>query len=256
MKTSKCLSLRENADFAQNAKSAPLANLRMMDRGAVYAMVCATLAALTLVLPPSASASAQHQRVNCSRDLLPPDERPQFFPVDVFGPAGQLTASSYACYLRAMHERPLTVPAGQATTQVYRLTVIPAWRPPFIVRLEIGRDGAGRLVKKEARSQDDAATLVLDATGTVPKPMVKQFLALATGAGFWTMPTVKNTGKNSRVIVQTMDGVEWTLEGANAGGYHVVTRTSPHADPYWALVSYLFRGIGNLRMPPGPSVPR
>jgi hypothetical protein len=63
-----------------------------------------------------------------------------------------------------MKEQPLTGPAGQATAQVYRLTVIPAWRPPFVVRLEIRNDGTGRLVKKAARSQGDAAALTFDTT--------------------------------------------------------------------------------------------
>jgi hypothetical protein len=89
----------------------------------------------------------------------------------------------------------------------------------------------------------------------VSKPAVEHFLELANRADFWVMPTIETYSKNPRVIVKTMDGVEWVLEGASSGRYHVVTRTGTSSGPYWTLASYLFREIADLSVPPGPTIP-
>lgn len=192
---------------------------------------------------------------DCSRDSLPPDERPQYFPAQTFGVGGAFTAIRYSCYLRAMQESPLSRSVTLDRDQVYRLTVIPAFRHPFIIRLGVRSDGSGALVVKAAKSQDDAGALTLDEMKEITKPDVDIFLRLLGESGFWSMPTSEVYSNDPRVIVKVMDGVEWVLEGAQGGRYHVVTRTSPKPGSYTELTSYFFRTLAKLDLPPSP-VPR
>ena len=145
---------------------------------------------------------------------------------------------------------------AQGIGQVYRLTVIPAFRPPFVVRLAIRPDGTGTLVAKSAKSQDDAGALTLDRTEEIPKTEAALFLELVGKAAFWSMPPLEVYSKDPRVIVKVMGGVEWVLEGAQNEQYHIVTRTSPQPGPYTDMTSYLFRKLARLNVAPAPALSR
>lgn len=193
---------------------------------------------------------------DCSREPFAPDANPQYFPKGVFGPDSDYSAyiaSINACFLRAMGDTSLSG-TEQSRSEVYRLLVVPAWRPPFVVRLEMGNDGAGTLVVKEALSQKYSASLVLNRTKKLTKAEVSGFLELLQRARFWSMPTTPWAETYPR-IEMTMDGIVWLLEGADGKRYHVVTRTSPKPGPYASLTSYLFRDLAGLTIPPGPTIP-
>lgn len=190
---------------------------------------------------------------DCSREPFAPDAHPQYFPKGVFGPDSDYSAyiaSANACFLRAMGDTSLSGTEG-SRPEVYRLLVVPAWRPPFVVRLEMGNDGSGALIIKEALSQEYSATLVLNRATKLTKPEVSKFHELLQRAHFWSMPT-ESWAETYPQIEVTMDGVVWVLEGADGRRYHVVTRTSPRPGPYASLTSYLFRDLAGLKIPPGP----
>jgi hypothetical protein len=190
------------------------------------------------------------------RGPFPLDADPQYFPTGTFGIKGAFDANINACFLRAMQESPLPELVTQEAAQVFRLTVIPAWRPPFIARLTIRGDGTGTLAVKAAKSQRNAGVITVDRTQAITKSDVDPFLTLVEAAAFWSMSTREVYSNDPRVIVQVMDGEIWLLEGAQNGRYHVVTRTSPKPGPYAELTSYLFRRLARLEMPPVPVIPR
>lgn len=199
--------------------------------------------------------TSEAQTTDCNRDSLPPDQGPHYFPTEVFGVWGPSKAAWYSCFLRAMYEKPLTGSTAAAAMATYRLTVIPPWRPPFIVRLKIQADGSGILVKKEARSQTETGTLTINTSQDVSREDVEMFESLLSKADFWSLPTIP-VQRNPRTIMQTMDGVVWVVEGASEGSYHVVTRTSPKPGPYVELTSYLFKDLAHFEVPPIPPIPR
>ncbi len=236
-------------------------------RGARSRACCKALLLVLLCSPPLSSitsiiASDQvlgptaPQVPDCSREPLPLDADPQYFPTGAFGIDGAFEASINACFLRAMQEAPLPELVTLETAQVFRLTLIPAWRPPFIVRLAVRSDGTGTLAVKAAKSQRNAGVITVGRTEAISKSDVDVFLTLVEAAGFWSMSTKEVYSKDPRVIVQVMDGEKWVIEGAQNGRYHVVTRTSPKPGPYAELTSYLFRRLARLEMPPVPVIPR
>lgn len=191
---------------------------------------------------------------DCYRGPFPPDERPAYFPAGAFGVRGPFTASLYACSLRAMGESPLIPPATASAAGTYRLTVIPTWGAPFVVRLAIATDGSGTLTKKAARSQVDAATLTIDTTQYISSGDVGTFDSFLSKADFWSIPTILMSS-NPRMATQVMGGVVWILEGAKPGAYHVVTRTllyTSEPGPYEQLTSYLFKDLAHFDVPPPP----
>ena len=199
------------------------------------------------------------QTSNCSGNSIPPDEAPQYFPTGVFSVRGPFMASWCSCFLRAMGERPLTGPRAASASTTYRLLVVPPWRPPFIVRLDIQTDGSGILVRKEARHQADAGTLTVDTSQAVSREEVEVFDSLLTKADFWSMPTILMWASHPRMPVMVLDGVVWVLEGAKPGSYHVVSRALPNtlmpAGPYTELSSYLFKDLAHFEVPPVPAIP-
>lgn len=223
---------------------------------AFFCCACLSLAVSSGVSFQLPGSIAPPQNTNCLRDSLPPDESPQYFPAESFGVGGAFTASRYSCYLRAMQETPLLGSTIEGrSSPVYRLTVIPAFRPPFMVRLTISADRTGTLAIKSAVSQGSAGALTIDRTVELPGSQVNYFLTLVGRADFWSMPTVEVYSKDPHVIVKFMDGVDCVLEGYEGERYHVVTRTSPRLGPYFELTSYLFRNLARLSLPPGPTVP-
>jgi hypothetical protein len=198
---------------------------------------------------------AAPQGPDCSREPYAGDADPQYFPTEAFGIDGAFEASVNACFLRAMREAPLQELPNGEVLQVYRLTVIPAMRPPLIARLALTSDGGGTLVVKGAKSQRNAGVITMNRTQVVMKADVVVFLKLLEAADFWSMSTHEVFSRDPRVIVKVMDGVVWVLEGAQSARYHVVTRTSPNATPYAQLTSYLFHGLAHLELPAGPTIP-
>lgn len=241
-----------------------------LDHVPIYLVV---LAALSLGTP---KALGQSRALDCSRDLLPPDEHPQFFPVGTFGPGpgGANTASLYSCHFRAVRELPLMQYVNQDQPQAYRLTVWPAYRLPLIVRLVLKSDGSGELATKAEKSKWEPGRLSVDRVARVSKPEADKFLLLLGQANFWSIPTdefyienqrlaARADRKHRRVRVQVLDGVKWDLEGTQGANYHLVSRTFPEPGPnaspdtstYAELTSYLFRGLGKLEVPPIEATP-
>lgn len=217
----------------------------------VVAGIC--LLALFAV-PPGLAAKGQGD--DCSEYWKLTAPHVPYFPPGAFGPSADHIADSYSCYLQAMGERSLLNPPARDAPETYRLLVVPAWQRPIVVRLVIRPDGTGALFVKASMSQQEASTLTVDRVQSVSKEGTQTFLRLLVEAHFWSMSTLSPPNHDPHVIAKTMDGIEWVLEGGTARRYHVVTRTSPRTGPYWAVVSYLFRELANLRMPPAPIIPK
>lgn len=234
--------------------------------------------AILIILPLLASAAlAQPQTLDCSREPLPPDENPRFFPVGTFGPGagGVEMAALRSCHLRAMRELPLEKYLGQDQAQAYRLMVWPAYRLPLVVRLIIKTDGTGELAAKAEKSEWEPGVLSVDRVEKVSKPEADRFLQLLEQANFWLLPTDEFDFENQRLaakaaatgrqkaMIKEMDGVDWDLEGATGAGYHLVSCKFPEPGPftppdtssYAHLASYIFRSLGKLEVPPLPAMP-
>lgn len=196
------------------------------------------------------------QATDCSGNSIPPDKAPQYFPTGAFGVRETVEAPLDSCFLRAMHEIPLMSQTTGTAKATYRLLVVPPWRPPFIVRLEIQTDGTGILVKKEARSQIEAGVLTVDTSQAVSKEQVEVFDSLVTKADLWSMPTILVWPSNPRMPVITLDGIVGVLEGAKPGAYHVVQRYLPYkrepAGAFETIAVFLFKDLAQFEIPPPP----
>jgi len=211
-------------------------------------------------LPSCPRLFAQNTKnTECFQGPIPPDENPQYFPTGVFTstPRGSFTAALNACRLRAMDERPLIPSASVTGRGVYRLLVEPTWEGLFLVRLNVGADGSGTLVKKEARSQLQPGILTVNMTLPVSKEDVGVFDSLLQKNNFWSMSPILVFPKDPSRPLPNAGGVVCVLEGAKPDAYHVVTRPLGE-DPKGLdeLTWYLFRDLAKFEIPPPPAWPR
>lgn len=215
----------------------------------------------------------QTRTLDCTRDRLPPDEKPRFFPVSTFGvgTGGTNEAGLLACHLRAMGELPLTDYLKEDAPQAYRLMVSPALRLPLIVRFVVRADGTGELSAKAQKGWKYPGVLAVDRVEKVSKPEVDKFMQLLEQASFWSLHTDQFYAENQRAVASAnprgrkigggIGGVEWNLEGAQGSNYHVVSRKllagdiPPDLAAYFDLTRYLFRDLAKLEVPPIEATP-
>lgn len=174
----------------------------------------------------------------------------EFFPANSLDPRPDLHAFRdrwYVSHLLAMQERPLYPPAPDRPP-VYRLLFLPTFRQPAVVRLaEVG--GVWRAVCKrsDGRGGYSPGQLAGEAERELARAEAKHFARLLKRVGFWDMPSSED--------MAGLDGSQAVLEGARAGGYHMVDRWSPYGTPYAELVEFLLglcRGVGE----PTPDPPK
>jgi len=181
--------------------------------------------------PPKKTASHQH---------------PQFFPAETFPSTEDRLITWYTWYLCSMAERPLAEYLSPTYSQAYRLLVLPAHRPPFIVRLLVSTHETSRLVAKMGKSDLEPEILVIERPVTVSPQATERFLHRVDISEFWSMQTEERS--THRVV---MGGVEWILEGADSGRYHVVVRKEPEPGDFSALLLLLARDLAELEVPVG-----
>jgi hypothetical protein len=119
-----------------------------------------------------------------------------------------------------MDERPLWPPTS-ANFTAYRFTLIPAFRGPTSVMLEILPDKTGKLTLKKQDWKN--RSLQVEKSLAVTQENVEKFLNELNRADYWRMPAESpNRG---------LDGAEWILEGIYNGEYHLVDRWCPDIKP-------------------------
>jgi hypothetical protein len=170
---------------------------------------------------------------------FPPDENPQYFPVDLFSERPELSESMarwYASVLRDLKEPSLWMAVPKQDCAVYRLTVIPALEPSFVIRLFVAPDGSGALVTKwRVRSRNVSESNNPQHRSLAVSPeQVKKFLELLDEGDFWHISAEKPA--------QGHDGQEWLLEGKRNGEYHIVDRwNGVMEEGYYNACAYLYK---------------
>jgi hypothetical protein len=174
----------------------------------------------------------------------------EFFPVNALDPRPDLHAFRdrwYVSHLLAMGERPLH-PLAPDQPIVYRLLYLPSFRQSAVVRLnEAGGTWRAVCKRSDGRGGYSPGRLAGEAERELSRAEAKQFARLLERVGFWDARSWEDTAGK--------DGAQAVLEGARAGGYHVIDRWSPHGTPYAELVEFLLglcRGVGE----PAPDPPK
>ena len=152
---------------------------------------------------------------------------------------------SFASYLEKIGEPPVlkAIDKDEAhSVASYRLIWASVYPKSEIVvlRLEIKKDGTGRLFTKATST--DGATVTLSKEDNVPIASANKFLEFVNKAGFWQIST--REAPDPRV----KDGTAWFLEGANGGRYHMVYRRTPEMNPgpLTDIGWYLAKDLANL----------
>lgn len=160
-----------------------------------------------------------------------------FFPTgafDVRPDLHQFRNNWYVSHLLAMREEPLYPPSADQT-EVYRLTYLPTFEHPTVVRVTraVNRGWAATCKRTDGRGGYGAGQLVAQAVHSLSQAEVQEFHDLLGGSGFWEMPSFEDDAG--------CDGSQDILEGVRAGVYHVVDRWSPHGTPYAKLTGFMLR---------------
>lgn len=170
------------------------------------------------------------------KQLRPPDNKPQYFPVGLFSRYLELSeweARWYASELRQLREPSLLEAKNRRGYSVYRFLLIPSFSPSLVIRLVVNPDGTGTLATKlrtNIRGEDENAPL--EQTSAVSFEQVNDFVNLLRDADFWSSPTAKSR--------YGFDGEEWLLEGKRNDKYHVVDRWSGAMEAtYFRACNYL-----------------
>jgi len=179
---------------------------------------------------------------------FPPGESPQFFPSGIFGAGFGRATNAYAWYLHSMGERPLSEVSGSNGAEVYRLVVLPAFRSPIIVRLELSSTSAGELTVKLGETDRKPSPLLVDRRTEVSRANEDAFLRLLSAAEFWSMPPPL-----PRMRVFRMGGACWMLEAIRGGIYHAVNRGEPLSPTFRDAADFLLGNLGNINI---DSLPR
>jgi hypothetical protein len=156
------------------------------------------------------------------RQTMPPDSKPQYFPVGLFSEYPELSeweARWYASELRQLREPSLLHGKNRRGYSSYRFLLIPSFSPSLVIRLVVNPDGTGTLAAKlrtNIRGEDENAPR--EQILVVSPEQVNDFFNLLHEANFWSLPTAKSR--------RGYDGEEWLLEGKRNDKYHVVDRWS------------------------------
>jgi len=147
-----------------------------------------------------------------------------------------------------MGERPLSEMSGSNGAEVYRLVVLPAFRSPIIVRLELRSTSADELAVKLGETDRKPSPLLVDRRTEVSRANQDAFLRLLSAAEFWSMPPPR-----PRMRVVLMGGSSWMLEAIRGGVYHAVNRGEPLSPAFRDAVDFLLGNLGNVNI---ESLPR
>lgn len=146
-----------------------------------------------------------------------------FFPIDEKRGISSFEEAWYGKALRAMEEQPLHTVAGTTKGTVYRLTILPTWGNPVVVRLTV-LDGKATIEGKRLDGQGGYEPGKLVERGVTPlkEEAVASFEQLFAKLNFERQSTQDPT--------RGLDGSEYILERVAEGKYQVVVRWSPDSD--------------------------
>jgi hypothetical protein len=156
------------------------------------------------------------------KQSMPPDSKPQYFPVGLFSKYPELSeweARWYASELRQLHEPSLLEGKNRRGYSVYRFLLIPSFSPSWVIRLVVNPNGTGTLaVKLGTNIRGVDSNSPREQILAVSSEQVNEFFNLIHEADFWSLVTAKSGYGH--------DGEEWLLEGKRNGKCHVVDRWS------------------------------
>jgi hypothetical protein len=177
------------------------------------------------------------------KQAMPPDSKPQYFPVGVFSKYPEVSEWEtrwYAGELRQLREPSLLEEKNRRGYSVYRFLRIPSFWPSLVIRLVVNPDGTGSLVAKRTNSQGEDESAPWEQSLPVSSEQVNDFLNLLHEAGFWSLPTAKST--------YGFDGEEWLLEGKRNDKYHVVDRWSGAMEATYSRVCNYLQELFPLKV--------
>lgn len=192
-------------------------------------LACTTLSACAAEAardnaPPAAEAVAHAQAPPC-------EGADTFF-------AGTAIAGDYTQALRVLGERPLCTGPG-APGEIYRLTWMPTFEPPVVVRVERLPDGYRLHGKLGSRAAGyETGPVRRDTVVTLGEADAREFARRLGASRFWMLPTL-----DPKAPIGT-DGARWVLEGLVGARYHAVDRWTPPIGPYRALAEWLLYQSG------------
>ncbi len=158
----------------------------------------------------SAIADSTELKISYSKinlDIVPP----------IIQGSGDFTDAWFSEQLFALGESDLRDNPKEA----YRFTYIPAFFEPYTIRLEIDKEGNGRLFysKCDAPISSSGGDIAKQAEKEMSKSDCSKLLTTIKQYDFWTLPmTDERIG---------LDGSEWLIEGVKNGKYHFIYRWSP-----------------------------
>ena len=205
------------------------------------------LAAISLFTAGSAISQSRTPERPWVNPLRPgPDEDPRFFPSGIFGRTDSGLPGWYSGYLRAMGEIPLRDSLNTDRIKAFRLLVLPAHRPPSVIRLMVKGDGSADFVVKQGQSYLHPEKVVFEKSEALSDFQVRTVLQKMERAGYWSMPT--NDPITSVVV---MGGVDWLIEAFDGDRYQLVVRKSPEPGPFSELLRFLFCDLARFDLPVG-----
>jgi len=182
----------------------------------------ALLSILFCLLASTALCAQTATKRPASKQIWPPDSKPQYFPVGLFSQSPQLSewrARWYASELRNLEEPSLLKDKIDRGAVTFRFLLIPSFSPSLAIRLVVNPDGTGRLVAKMGTKGESAIEAApKQATVPVSANQVRKFLNMLQEAHFWSLQSAKSDS------VGGADGEEWLLEGKQNDKYQVVDR--------------------------------
>jgi hypothetical protein len=174
---------------------------------------------------------------------MPPDSKPQYFPVGLFSKYPELSeweARWYASELRQLREPSLLERKNRRGYSVYRFLLIPSFSPSLVIRLVVNPNGTGMLAAKlRTNGWGDDENAPREQTLPVSSEQVNEFLNLLHEADFWSLPTAKSG--------YGFDAEEWLLEGKRNGKYHVVDRWSGSMEATYSRVCNYLQELSPLK---------
>jgi hypothetical protein len=143
--------------------------------------------------------------------------------------------------LKLFREVPVP-PIDDVDAESYRLTIIPTFFSPIVIRVEKHQDKVVLTAKRlSGQGGYDPGTLETELTRTLHSSAWNRLQDLLSKASFWDLPAFQDqfVPNEKNEITVCLDGASWTLEGVREGRYHVVSRYCPELKRFEAIGLYL-----------------
>jgi len=139
------------------------------------------------------------------------------------------TTKEFLSVLSVFKESPIIATPNQ-NVEIYRIFIAPTFYHPLFIRVEKNGNDYFLIAKRlSGQGGYSWGTLKKEKKRRLSESEWKTLLNLINEASFWVLPIEeKESGPNEKgEETICLDSTSWTLEGMNAGKYHVVYRYCP-----------------------------